>query len=63
MRIKKKKYLKSFTVYIEQSKLDEKVKADKIESEIKSLNIKKILKINKYNSDPKSNPQPPKKYL
>lgn len=60
---KKKKYLKSFTVYIEQSQLYEKVKADKIESEIKSLNIKKILKINKYNSDPKSNPQPPKKYL
>ena len=60
---KKKKYLKSFTVYIEQSQLYEKVKADKIESEIKLLNIKKILKINKYNSDPKSNPQPPKKYL
>lgn len=60
---KKKKYLKSFTVYIEQSQLYEKVKADKIESEIKSLNIKKILKINKYNSDPKNNPQPPKKYL
>ena len=63
MKIKKKKYLKSFTVYIEQSQLYEKVKADKIESEIKLLNIKKILKINKYNSDPKSNPQPPKKYL
>ena len=60
---KKKKYLKSFTVYIEQSQLYEKVKADKIESEIKLLNIKKILKINKYNSDPKNNPQPPKKYL
>ena len=60
---KKKKYLKSFTIYIEQSQLYEKVKADKIESEIKLLNIKKILKINKYNSDPKSNPQPPKKYL
>ena len=60
---KKKKYLKSFTVYIEQSQLYEKVKADKIESEIKLFNIKKILKINKYNSDPKNNPQPPKKYL
>jgi hypothetical protein len=60
---KKKKYLKSFTVYIEQSQLYEKAKADKVESEIKLLNIKKILKINKYNSDPKNNPQPPKKYL
>ena len=60
---KKQKYLKSFTVYIEQSQLYEKKKADKIESEIKLLNIKKILKINKYNSDPKNNPQPPKKYF
>ena len=60
---KKQKYLKSFTVYIEQSQLYEKAKADKVESEIKSLNVKKILKINKYNSDPKNNPQPPKKYF
>ena len=60
---KKKKYLKSFTVYVKNSQLYEKNKADKIESEIKSLNIKKILKINKYNSDPKNNPQPPRKYF
>ena len=37
--------------------------ADYLESEIKKLNEKKILKISKYNSDPKSNPQPPKKYF
>ncbi len=37
--------------------------ADYLESEIKKLNEKRILKISKYNSDPKNNPQPPKKYF
>ena len=61
--LKKKKYLKSFTVYVNGEQLYEKKTADYLESEIKKLNEKKILKINKYNSDPKNNPQPPKKYL
>ena len=60
---KKKKYLKSFTVYVKGEQLYEKKTADYLESEIKKLNEKKILKINKYNSDPKNNPQPPKKYF
>ena len=61
--VKKKKYLKSFTVYVNGEQLYEKKTADYLESEIKKLNEKKILKINKYNSDPKNNPQPPKKYF
>ena len=61
--VKKKKYLKSFTVYVNRSQLYEKKTADYLESEIKKLNEKKILKINKYNSDPQNNPQPPKKYF
>ena len=60
---KKKKYLKSFTVYVNGEQLYKKEIADYLESEIKNLNEKKILKINKYNSDPKNNPQPPKKYF
>ena len=60
--IKKKKYLKSFTVYINGEQLYEKKIADYLEKEITKLNEKKILRINKYNSDPKNNPQPPKKY-
>ena len=60
---KKQKYLKSFTVYVEGEQLYEKKIADFLEYEIKKLNEKKIIKINKYNSDPKNNPQPPKKYL
>ena len=60
---KKKKYLKSFTVYVNGEQLYEKKTADYLESEIKKLNEKRILKISKYNSDPKNNPQPPKKYF
>ena len=61
--VKKIKYLKSFTVYVNGEQLYEKKTADYLESEIKKLNEKRILKINKYNSDPKNNPQPPKKYF
>ena len=61
--VKKMKYLKSFTIYVKGAQLYEKKTADYLESEIKKLNEKKILKINKYNSDPKNNPQPPKKYF
>ena len=61
--IKKKKYLKSFTIYVNGEQLYKKKIADYLENEIKKLNEKNILKINKYNSDPKNNPQPPKKYF
>jgi hypothetical protein len=61
--VKKKKYLKSFTVYVNGEQLYEKKTADYLESEIKKLYEKRILKISKYNSDPKNNPQPPKKYF
>ena len=61
--LKKKKYLKSFTVYVKGAQLYEKKTADYLESEIRKLNEKKILRVNKYNSDPKNNPQPPKKYF
>ena len=62
-KVKKQKYLKSFTIYVEGEQLYDKKIADFLECEIKKLNEKKITKINKYNSDPKNNPQPPKKYL
>ena len=61
--VKKKKYLKSFTIYVNGEQLYEKKYADYLEYEIKKLREKKILKVYKYNSDPKNNPQPPKKYL
>ena len=59
---KKEKYLKSFTIYIGDNQLYNKDKADSLEAELKCLNCEYILKINKYDSNPENNPQPPKKY-
>ena len=50
-------------MYVNGEQLYKKKTADYLESEIKKLNEKRILKISKYNSDPKNNPQPPKKYF
>ena len=61
--VKKKKYLCSFTVYVEGNQIYKKDIADILEREFMLLNSDKIKKINKFNSDPKNNPQPPKKYL
>ena len=55
--------MKSFTIYIKNQQLYEKEVADRIENKIINLRCRCILKINKYNSDPKNNPQPPKKYF
>tara|TARA_E500000178_G_scaffold303667_1_gene313990 strand:- start:201 stop:623 length:423 start_codon:yes stop_codon:yes gene_type:complete len=60
---KKKKYLKSFTIYVDKQQLYKKNIADRLEKNISSLNCKCILKINKYDSNPRNNPQPPKKYF
>ena len=62
-KVKKIKYLKSFTVYVKDEQLYEKDIADRIEKKILSLNCTCILKVNKYDSNPKNNPQPPKKYF
>ena len=60
---KKEKYMKSFTIYIKNQQLYQKEVADRIEDKILNLGCRCILKVNKYNSDPKNNPQPPKKYF
>ena len=59
---KKIKYMKSFTIYVEDKQLYEKNIANRLERKILNLNCNCILKLNKYDSDPKNNPQPPKKY-
>ena len=60
---KKIKYMKSFTIYIENEQLYSKDIADRLEKKIISLNCSCILKVSKYDSNPKNNPQPPKKYF
>ena len=61
--LKKTKYMKSFTIYVENEQLYTKDIANRIEKKILSLNCNCILKVNKYDSNPKNNPQPPKKYF
>ena len=46
-----KKYLKSFTIYVEDNQLYEKDIAVKIEKSLQSLKNKKILEIRTFNSD------------
>ena len=60
---KKIKYMKSFTIYIENEQLYSKDIADRLEKKILSLDCSCILKVSKYDSNPKNNPQPPKKYF
>ena len=60
---KKIKYMKSFTIYIEKEQLYSKDIADRLEKKILSLDCSCILKVSKYDSNPKNNPQPPKKYF
>ena len=62
-KYKKKKYMKSFTIYVKGEQLYEKHIADRIEKIIYKNKCSCIVKVNKYDSDPKNNPQPPKKYL
>ena len=61
--LKKNKYMKSFTIYVENEQLYKKDIANRIEKKILSLNCNCILKVNKYDCNPKNNPQPPKKYF
>ena len=60
---KKIKYMKSFTIYVKSEQLYKKDVANRIEKKLLSLNCECILKIYKYDSNPKNNPQPPKKYF
>ena len=60
---KKIKYMKSFTIYVKSEQLYKKDVANRIEKKLLSLNCECILKVYKYDSNPKNNPQPPKKYF
>ena len=55
--------MKSFTIYVKSEQLYKKDVANRIEKKLLNLNCECILKVNKYDSNPKNNPQPPKKYF
>ncbi len=61
--IKKEKYLKSFTVYVDEEEVYSKIKAEKLEKELLPLlDEKNITRISKHDTNPANNPQPPEKY-
>jgi len=57
---KKEKYMKSFTVYVEDREVYAKEIADAIEADLKSLaGTGLITRVTKYDTNPANNPQPP----
>jgi hypothetical protein len=58
--VKKEKYLKSFTLHVEDREVYDKAAADALEAELKPLAEAGIIgRLKKYDTDPAHNPQPP----
>ncbi|MCY4657540.1 MAG: hypothetical protein OXC80_12100 [Gammaproteobacteria bacterium] len=61
---KKAKYLKIFTIYVGGESVYGSEIADRLERDLQPLASRRIIEtISRYDNDPTSNPQPPKKYL
>lgn len=61
--VKKAKYLKAFTLYVDGDEVYDREKADPLEADLKPLLESKLLdKLSKHDTNPEKNPQPPKKY-
>jgi hypothetical protein len=59
---KKEKYLKSFTVYVDDRGVYDGDIADAVEADLQPLaNIGLIARISKYDTNPANNPQPPQR--
>jgi hypothetical protein len=58
--VKKAKYLKSFTLYVDGDQVYPKDRAEALEAELRRLvGAGVILKLHKYDTNPANNPQPP----
>ena len=59
--VKKEKYLKSFTLHVDDREVYDKATADALEAELEPLAEAGIIgRLKKYDTDPAHNPQPPK---
>ena len=59
---KKEKYMKSFTLYVEDREVYAKEIADALEADLQALASSGVIKrISKYDTDPANNPQPPQR--
>lgn len=59
---KKKKYKNIYSVYFNKQQVYKEDIADDMIEAIENLKLKTIIEINKLDTQPKNNPQPPKKY-
>jgi hypothetical protein len=58
---KKEKYLKSFTLYVDQEEVYAKAIADALEAALQPLATAGLIsRVTKYDTDPANNPQPPR---
>ena len=61
--VKKEKYLKSFTLYIDGNEVYAKEEADALEADLQPLvDGKLITRLSKHDTNPANNPQPPARY-
>ena len=60
--IKEAKYKKIYSVYVDKQQVYKENIADKIIEEITSLNLSNIESIDKFDTQPKNNPKPPKQF-
>ena len=61
--VKKKKYLKAFTFYIDGEEIYDKEKAVLLETDLEPLAVEGLLEdLTKHDTNPANNPQPPTKY-
>ena len=58
----KAKYQKIHSVYVDKKQVYKEDIADKIIEEIKNLNLSTIQSIDKFDTQPKNNPKPPKQF-
>ncbi len=60
---KKAKYIKSFTLYVDDNEVYAKEKADALKSDLQPLvGGKLVIRISKHDTNPANNPQPPARY-
>ena len=60
--IKEAKYKKIYSVYVDKQQVYKENIADKIIEEITSLNLSTIESVDKFDTQPKNNPSPPKQF-
>jgi hypothetical protein len=61
--VKKEKYIKSFTLYVDGNEVYAKQNADALESDLQPLvGGELITRVSKHDTDPANNPQPPARF-